>query len=312
MALQVMIIVLGTVAAIAYIVHCFITGDKNQETIKRDRNMEKDALAQSPTVNKVTDKIGDVSIIDNEEDITVSNYSIEEDKESTFTSNVNTTNNIDNVTNENSTLEKVENVTNVVSSSVESQTESKVAEELVSEQVETSDENSNEPSQGLFSKCFSKFGSLFKSSNTSEKEEVLLEDNYYFNLKSKDDKGVSAREMAEFCDNVGLQIDSDYIFFNKDEENRSIFGVCGNSEPYGFDPLNSDNVNYEIINIFMNLPERGLAESYFLQTAQFAYLLTQQLDLVLVNNQGEEMTTADFQSYVESIQEQLIKYDNNK
>lgn len=123
---------------------------------------------------------------------------------------------------------------------------------------------------------------IFLKSN--EEEDQIKPDGYYqINVVKKDESEFLASDVRELCEKCNLKRGAHDLFYHYDPANNETFRICGGNEPYGFSDENPEDVSYSAICLVMVLPEKGLAENAYLDMAQFAYILSKELDGEMVD-----------------------------
>ncbi|MBQ3776409.1 MAG: hypothetical protein II847_09855 [Ruminobacter sp.] len=306
MDLQVLVIILGALAIVAFIVHGFVMGRVDRRPLVRDRMAESNAKAKTPTSNDMGQVQGSVKIIDKDV-INVDNKEFIDNAEDVVLSkddadmNQNTQNQKeDSFENEQQNINSMEAVDSPADQKAESDTKQEVDNDM-------SDNNS------IVSSWWKKFCGLFTGSkkdgkNAENDMEPLSV--YQINVRRKDGQPISATTAVKICENCGLVLGEHdiYYFFDKNNPNNEVFRVCGGKDPYGFAKSYQESVSYEVLCLFMPLPERGFAEDAYLQMASFAYRFAHQIDGEMIDNNKRAIG----ESFVLHHREVLAAYDRLK
>lgn len=268
MALQYLIIVFGALLIAGFIINGFYRGRHNRTPLERDSRTEAMAQELSQTTNTITEKIGAVEIVDASlSEKTVSAGDLNPEI------NVNSNN-------------KVEQDLNT---------------ELELGTANYSAQNSNKKT--IWGSIKKVFGS--KGENASEDVIEEPQNQYFISVQAKEGDSFLARDVDAICREYNLQLRERDIYYHNNE-GRTVFGICGNTEPYGFSEEYLDHVKYEILNFFMDLPDRGFAENSYVEMVSFAYIITQHLGGKVVNENHEPID----ENVVNRMREILAQYDH--
>ncbi|MGN1392659.1 MAG: cell division protein ZipA C-terminal FtsZ-binding domain-containing protein [Succinivibrionaceae bacterium] len=258
MGLQVSIAIVGFLALTFFIISGFWTGRQRRSVLIHDEQAEKNAKLLKPT-------LADIDEIQNKEQVVIVNS--ESISDQVF---------VDADSNKQIDVDNTDNTDNVVHN----------------------DEKTGNSKHNLFNDLLVKIKHLFSSTTKVESPEVTEPKQVYqINIVKDNGEKISVKEAIAFCKKYNLVLGEYNLYYLMGENNNVIFKLCGSSEPYGFSESDSETVSYEALCLFLNLPDRGYAEDYYLKMAQFAYLVAKEIGGSMLDNQkkpmGEEIIMKD-------------------
>lgn len=251
MNFQIVAVVLGGLAIIAFIIKGFWSGRQNRVPLVRDEKSERNAKVLEPTVeNTAVDTKEPVTIIESQSIVVGENEDSEAKDGEVGSMYIN-------------------------------------AEDEKPEVDKSAKVQNNE---SLASSLLNKFKSFFKPKNVQPPEEKEEPKSVYqINIVKSDMSKISVLEASMLCQKYNLVLGDHNIYYHLDDDNREVFKICGSSAPYSLDGEGTEGVEYDALFLFMTLPDRGMAEDSYLAMVQFGFLLTKELDGRIVDNNRQNV-----------------------
>lgn len=174
--------------------------------------------------------------------------------------------------------------------------------------LETAEAQPTTKSQETKTSLIGRLKNIFSKKAVTPKQVTVTEEpqsQYFVSLKAPDGQEYAATDVDAICREYMFQLRDMNIYYHENE-GRTVFGICGNTEPYGFADENLDQVHYKILNLFMYLPDRGYAENNYVEMVSFGYIITQKLGGTMVNENSEPID----ETMVNRVRDVLLAYDN--
>lgn len=133
-----------------------------------------------------------------------------------------------------------------------------------------------------------------------------IDDIYELNVMAEQDKPYGGEDLKEICDHYGFLRGEGDLFYVYEDESRQkvVFRICSLTRPYNF-PKDMAGFHTDSLAVYMKLPERGKAYSYFSAMRMAAEIFVDRLGGKIKDNNYNLLTKED----LDAMSAKLRQYD---
>ncbi|MBO8415984.1 MAG: hypothetical protein IAB19_06360 [Proteobacteria bacterium] len=146
---------------------------------------------------------------------------------------------------------------------------------------------------------------LLEQEQQSREQKKPLPQNIEINLVAEKDRPYRGEDIEELCNHYGIMrgdLNIYYVYENPQAKENEVFRMCSLKSPYSF-PENMQGFTTPAIALYMNLPERGKAWSYFRAMLTAVDIFVKNLGGTLQDNSRQELTPEQLNELESKLQE---------
>lgn len=148
---------------------------------------------------------------------------------------------------------------------------------------------------------------LLEQEQNAKEQAKPLPQNIEINLVAEQGRPYRGEDIEELCNHFGIlrgDLNIYYVYENPQAKENEVFRMCSLKSPYSF-PENMQGFTTPAIALYMNLPVRGKASSYFRAMLTAVDIFVKHLGGTLQDNSRQELT----QEQLNELESKLKEYD---